>query len=274
MKRILTIIAICISPSVLAGGGNETQGARSGALGGASVTLSDVWSTTNNPAALGLMDRFAVGLAYETRYFLPEAGLKSVSFVSPLGGGCIGLIGHQYGYAGYRDNRVGLSYARLLNEYVSLGVQINYVQSRIGDAYGTRSTLVGEVGMLFIPSNKIRLGVHTYNPTRSKLADYNDERIPTALRIGGQYDFSAKVSAVAELDKDIDLPLNLKTGIEYQPAEAIKLRMGFATLQRTVGFGFGYAWKGLSADVAANWDQSLGYSSTISLVFEFGKRSS
>lgn len=273
MKKLFPfLLFICLSAQISASGGNETQGARSQALGGASLTLADEWSSTNNPGAIGLVDRYAFGLGYETRFFLPEAGLRSVSAVMPLGGGSVGIVGHNYGFAGFANNRIGLSYGRKLSEYVSLGVGLNYVQTRMGDVYGSRSNVVGEVGMLVMPNERITIGAHIYNPTRSKLSDVFDERIPTLLRIGGQYTFSEKVSAMTEIEKDIDLPVNLKTGIEYNPAEEIFIRVGFATLQTSLGFGVGYRWKDLQADVSANWNQNLGYSSAISIAYRIGNR--
>jgi opacity protein-like surface antigen len=273
VRKPLIIILVFLSPIVLrARGGNETQGARSLALGGASLTLSDEWSPTNNVGSIGMVDRYSIGLGYETCFFLPEAGLRSVSAVLPLGGGSLGIVGHNYGFAGFANNRVGLSYGRKLSDYISLGVGVNYVQTRLGDVYGSRSNVVGEVGMLVMPSDKIVLAAKVYNPTRSKLADFNDERIPTVLSVAGQYMFSDKVSAMSEIEKDIDLPVNLKSGIEYSPAEEIFIRVGFATLQTSLGFGVGYKWKDLQADVSANWNQNLGYSSAISIAYRFGNR--
>lgn len=275
MKPLFSVLLLFSLPyALMAGGGNETQGARSNAMGGVSVTFTDVWSTSNNPGALAMLDKYSVGVAYESRFFLPEAGLKSLVIGAPLGGGSIGLTGHSFGYASYAENRLGLAYARQLAEYVSLGIQLNYVQTRIGDIYGSRATVVPEIGMLFMPTEKVSLGVHLYNPTRSRLADFDDERLPTTLKLGGQYTFSEKIIGAVEVEKDMDLPLNVKTGLEYTPVEQLNVRAGFATAQGSFSFGLGYVWKGLRADVAANWNQNLGYSTTIGLAYEFGKRRS
>lgn len=273
MKKLCVFLAAMSWTSLsFASGGNETQGARASALGGASVTLADAWSTTNNPGVLGVLNHCYAAVAYENRFFLPQVGMRSISFAAPLASGTIGLIGHNYGFAGYANNRVGLGYGRKLSDFISIGVQVDYVQIRLGDIYGSRSTLVGELGMLVMPTDKIRIGAHLYNPTRSKLADYDDERVPTSLRIGGQYFFSEKVSIAAELDKDTDLKLNIKSGIEYIPVESLFIRVGFATAQNTFNLGFGYKWNGLQADVSANVSQNLGYSSAIALSYQFGNR--
>lgn len=272
MKFSFTLVLALISVISFAGGGNEHGGARVEGMAGTSLTQVDVWSTTNNIGALGLQDKFAVGASFQSRYFLPEAALKSVALAAPLGGGTIGLVGHQFGYAAFSDNRVGLGYARKLSDYLSLGVQMNYLNVRIGHIYGNRSTLTAEVGLLIMPTDNIRLGVHVYNPTRSKLADFDDERVPSYMALAGQYIFSEKVSGIIQVEKGLDDPINIITGLEYNPVESIFIRTGYATAKGIASFGFGYQWKELNADVSAQWHQTLGFSSGITLSYQFGKR--
>ena len=93
-----------------AGNGVETGGARSQALGNAWVALVDQWSVYNNPGAIGLINTHCIATSYESRYFLPEAGFAGISYIAPLGGGSIGLMGQTYGYSAYRSSRFGLSY--------------------------------------------------------------------------------------------------------------------------------------------------------------------
>lgn len=270
VRHFLLLCLWCISPGLRAGGGNPPLGARAAALGGASVCLSDVWSAGNNPGTLGHFDRFAAGVAYESGYFMPGTGLKTMVASLPAGRGTVGLMASSSGYKSFSDNRLGLAYAMPLADYLRIGVRVGYLQTRIGDIYGSRSTVVAEVGLLATPAENVRFGVHLYNPNRAKMADFDDERVPTTLRIGGQYIFSEKVSAVLELDKDTDLPLNARAGVEYNPVEQVFVRVGLATLQGCFAIGMGYKWKTFRADVAATWHQDLGYSSGVALVCEFG----
>ncbi|MEX2597572.1 MAG: hypothetical protein WEC59_11640 [Salibacteraceae bacterium] len=257
---------------VFAGGENETAGARSHALGNASVSLVDGWSVTNNQGALGLLDQYFLGAAYESRYFLPEAGFAAFSFAGPLGGGSIGVVAHSYGYATYRDNRMGLSYGRKLSELISLGVQLNYSEVRIAGNYGRSASLVAEIGMLVTPNEKWRIGAHLYNPTRSRLAEFDDERIPTVLSLGTSYIFSEKVRWMLEVEKGLDQPVNFQTGIEYEPVDHFFLRTGYSTLNGSFGFGLGYKWNNMLIDISNQWDQSIGFGATLSLGYAFGKR--
>lgn len=269
---VVAVMILTTAFSTMAGGNNETVGARASSLGGASVMFADQWSTSNNPGSLGLINHNYVGVAYESRYFLPEAALKALTFAAPLGGGSIGIIGHSFGYASYNDNRFGVSYARKLSDVISLGVQLNYVQINIGDVYGSQSTVTGEIGVLVTPNEKVAIGVHLVNPTRAKLADFDNERTPTVLKIGARYAFSDKVKMVVQLDKDMDLPINGRMGVEYEPAEHFFMRTGFSTLNNSYAFGIGYMWRGIVLDVSNQWSQQLGFGATASLAYTFGNR--
>lgn len=271
-RILLSFVIFSLSKILIAGGNNEIHGARSVAMGGAAVSTIDIWSTSNNPGALGLLDQFGIGVSYESRHLLPEAGLKSFALAAPVSGGTFSLVGHSYGYASFSDNRLGVAYARKLAKYLSVGVQLNYVNTQIGDVYGSRSTMVAELGALMKPNDKISLGVHLYNPTRQKLADFDNERIPTILSVGGDYKFSEKVSMALQVDKDLDLPINLRSGIEYAPVEQIFIRAGYATLNSSLGFGIGFIWNNVGIDIATNWNQQLGSSASASLSYYFGKR--
>lgn len=271
--HLASLIFISILSSAYAGHENETTGARGKALGGASITLADGWSGGNNQGALGFVDDWNFGVAYQNNYLLPELGLKALAVTAPVGAGTFALSGHSFGFSQYTENRIGIAYGRPLNKRLGIGVQLNYLETRIGDVYGRRGTLVAELGLLIKASDNIQLGVHVYNPTRSKLADYDDERIPSILSIGGQYTFSENVKALVEVEKDIDRPVNIQTGVEYSPVENFDLRVGFATAQQSLNFGLGYNWRNLQMDLAAHWNQNLGYGTTASLGYRLVKAS-
>jgi len=271
-KARTLLLLLLVSLTAFAGHENETTGGRAKGLGGASLTLADGWSGVNNQAALGLVKDWNFGVAYQNNFLLPELGLRALAVTAPVGGGTFALNGHSFGYSQYTENRLGLAYGRSLSKSLSIGVQMNYLDTRIGDVYGNRGTLVAEVGILLQPAEDILLAAHVYNPTRSSLADFDDERIPSILSIGGQYLFSERVSAMLEVEKDVDRPVNIQTGIEYSPVENFDLRLGFATAQQSFSFGLGYIWKNAVFALAAHWDQNLGYGTTASLGYRLAKK--
>lgn len=149
-------------------------------------------------------------------------------------------------------------------------MQLNYHTVRIGDGYGSTSAVSVEAGVLAQLSDELWLGAHVYNPNRAKLAEFNDERLPSIFRLGLRYDFSEKVLAALEVEKDVDFDPVMKAGVEYHVVEYLYLRAGIATNPQQSTFGFGLVLKQFKLDVATGLHSQLGYSPQVSLLYQFG----
>ena len=268
-KFISTIILILLTfPAVFATNGNDVIGARSLALGGFSTTLSDVWSTNNNQAGLGFLTDVSGGISYESRFLLKETAYKSGAFALPTKLGAFGLSVTSFGYSAYNETKAGLSYGQKLNEKIALGVQLNYVNIKLGQDYGQKSALTGAIGLIMNLSKEIAVGVHVYNPTRTKFADYNNERLSTIMKLGLDYKFSEKVFLAIETEKDINFGAIARVGIEYNPIDILYLRGGISTNPTLSSFGFGLKMKDFKLDLSTSFHQTLGITPGISIVYQ------
>ena len=171
---------------------NDVVGSRSIAMGGASVTLSDLWAANNNQAGLGFTKELAGGIYYENRFLLKETAYRAGVFVLPTKVGAIGLNVASFGYSAYSETKVGLSYGQRFGDKFSIGMQINYLNTHLTQQYGSNNALTGAVGLIAKLSEELTMGVHLYNPTKAKLADYDKERIATVMKFGLDYRFSKK----------------------------------------------------------------------------------
>ena len=246
---------------------NSPLGARSSALGGASLGLADVWSTANNQAALGFVESLSAGIYYENRFLLKETSLKGGAFVLPVKAGAFGLNVSSFGYSLYNENQIGLSYGQRLGEKIGVGVQLNYLSTRLGGEYGQRNAIAGAVGVLAKVNKELSIGAHVFNPTKTKLASYNDERIPTIMKLGLNYTFSEKVFLALETEKDMDFSPVVKAGLEYHVVEVLYLRGGISTNPTKSSFGFGLQLSSFKLDVASSFHQTLGLTPHISLIY-------
>ncbi len=70
MKHLKCILLLIVfwQLHTSASNNNLPLGARSAALGGASVTLNDLWSTQNNQAGLARIDTIEIGVYAERKY--------------------------------------------------------------------------------------------------------------------------------------------------------------------------------------------------------------
>jgi hypothetical protein len=272
MKKFLlfhTLIYLSVS-AINAGNDNYPSGAASAGMGNASVTLQNLWSVSQNQAGLAGLEKIAAGVYYDRRFNLDETSVKSFALAIPVSNlGVFGAHINMFGFSLYNEKKLGVSYARKFGESLNTGVQLNYLSTTIAEDYGSNNALTVELGAQVRLLEGLSIGAHIFNPTQASLAEYDDERIPTILKIGLGYEFSPKLLAAIETEKDIDQEAMFKGGLEYRPVDQIYIRAGISTNPVMNSFGVGFLLNNLQIDIAATMHQSLGWSPHMSLTYTF-----
>jgi hypothetical protein len=276
MKKLYTILFVS-GFALFSKAGNEDFpiGARSSAMGNASVSLSDVWSAHHNQAGLGFERNVSAGVYYENRFLLKELSVKGAVVAVPVKGGTFGLCVTSFGYSLYNENKYSLSFAKAFGDKLSAGIALDYLTTKIAatdaSSAANKGVPVAEVGIQAKPMKGLTFGAHVFNPTRSKQADYNHERVPTIIRLGGDYNFSDKVILAIETEKDIAKKAIFKAGLEYRAVKEFYIRAGIATNPTLSSFGFGLNLKNFKIDFSASYHQILGFSPQLSLTYSLKK---
>jgi hypothetical protein len=271
-KLLFSTTVLLMVLRVQAGTEDYPIGARSAAVGNASVTFSDVWSAHHNQAGLGFVRDISAGVHYENRFLMKEISVRGAAVALPIRAGTFGLCITSFGNPNYNENKYSLSFAKSFGDKLSGGIAINYHTTRIAEGYGSSGTAVAEAGFLAKPVKNLSIGAHVFNPTRSKAAEYNDERLPTIIRLGAGYSFSDKVIVAIEAQKDISRKANFKAGIEYKAVKELYLRIGISTEPVQSSFGFGVNLKSFKADISASYHPVLGISPALSLSYSLAKK--
>lgn len=248
----------------------QNAGARGGAMGNASLTFTDINSIFVNQAGLGYLDRAAITVYGERRFLFAE-GLNSFL----LGGafphkslGTAGLSVHYFGYGTYNEQKIGLAYAKKLFKRFSIGAQFNYLATRI-DQYGTAHNFTFELGILSKVTKHFHLAAHVFSPARLQLP--NGDYIPSVFKVGAAYLPSKQLRLTAEIEKDLERPLNGKFGIEYHPMHALYIRAGVTTTPLLASFGLGLRLRSLRIDLATSYHQTLGFTPGLSVSYIVGE---
>jgi len=272
VKRLFVTYCLLVISLASVAADNYLIGARASAMGNTAVTLSDVWASSHNQAALAGLKNSSAGIFFDNRFMLPELSIKGFALALPLkNSGVIAVSGTYFGYSLYNEQKAGLAFAKNLGAKISVGIQLDYLSTYIADDYGSRNTLAAEAGILAEPFDKFKIGVHVFNLTSAKLADYDDERIPVIFRLGASYSFSEKVLLCAETEKDISTEANFKAGIEYHPIEQLYLRGGITSDPLLSSFGFGLKLKKFTLDFSSSFHQTLGFTPQLALSYDFTK---
>ncbi|MES2733234.1 MAG: hypothetical protein V4714_15915 [Bacteroidota bacterium] len=275
MKQPLPILYIflffILLPSLVNASGDPFPiGAKSLGMGNAVVSLRDQWSLFNNVGGMADVEQLSVLTSFSSQYSVAGLQVLAIGAVVPSRHGTFGLGIQRFGDELYNEHLVGLAYSHRINN-VSLGVKINYVQIAI-DGLGSRGAIAVELGGIAQLLPELSFGLHAYNLNQAKLAEYQDERLPTLLKAGLSYKPSKQLMVNAEVEKDIDFPAVFKAGLEYEIVKKVYLRTGISTKPFTNHFGVGILAKNLHFDYALTTHPQLGFSHHFSLAYQFKKK--
>lgn len=267
MKQFILTGLLLLPILTWAGNENLPIGARSVGIGHASVNLQDIWSTHHNQAGLASLTEIGGGIYYESRFLMRELSLKGGAFALPFEFGTFGVSVTSFGYELYSESKFGLAYAMKLSEKLRMGVQMNYHRTQIAEGFGNASHFTGEIGLQADVTEELSIGAHVYNPTFTEQAEYNNEKIPTAIRLGAQFQFNENFFMAVEGFQNIYDKPGLRVGMEYHVIEQLYLRGGISTAPTLASFGFGLKLKKFFIDVASSYHSTLGFSPQVSLSF-------
>jgi len=257
-----------IALQVTAGGENRPAGARSAAMGHASVAIGDIWAAFNNQAGLARLENPEFGFYYENRYLLKELGYSALAMSYPTKSGTFALSATYFGYSAYNEGKIGLAYAKAFGKSISFGLQLNYNMARLAESYGNRNFMTFEAGLLANITPRLAIGAHIYNPVSARLSQFNDERAPVIFRIGAAFEVTGKILLIAETEKNINSDASVKAGIEYRLIPQLHLRGGISTNPTSNAFGVGLFFGDFFIDISTSYHQVLGFSPQASFSFK------
>jgi len=267
--RRLALLPFLLPVLACAGGEDLPVGARIAGMGNSGITLVDLWSIRHNQAGLAGLEKPMAGLYYQQHWMSSELAMQGLAFAMPLGQGTIAVSGNSFGYSLYREQKFGLAYAMRFGDGLRVGVQMDYLNLRLGENYGSTSAVTVEVGMQAKLTDALWIGAHLYNPNRASLSTDPEDRAPTVLRAGLGYTFNPRVTMTAEAEKDIDMPERFLFGIEYRPVDALFLRTGVSTGPVQAHFGAGVRVKHVDIDLAVVVRSQLGATPMVNLNYRF-----
>lgn len=271
MKKASLILFTVLSLNSFSWNFNGLLGARSAGMAGLGVSTPGAWTAENNVAGLGFQEFATLGLHYENRFLVSGLGYGGFNFAVPIKNAGVGLSFTNFGSSLYRESKVGLGYGISFGDKLSMGLQLSYLQTFIGNDYGVRNNVAGSFGVMAKLTDELTFGAQIFNLNRAKLDDYDDERVPTIIRAGVSYEFSDKVMLSSDVEKELNEETIVRLGMEYHPVEKFYFRTGVSTNPYTYSFGFGVELDNFKVDAASGFHPVLGVSPVLSLVYTFSK---
>ncbi len=237
-------------------------------LGAYSLNHVDAFSITSNQASIAQLKNPSFGVYGERRFMLGATNMFSAVFVLPTTQGNFGIQADYFGYKNFNESQLGLVYGRSLGKKLDLGVKFNYYSFKI-PAYQTSSAVTFEIGAIAHLTDRLHVGVHTYNPVGGKLSKTDDEKLTSTYTFGVGYELGESFIISAEIFKQEDLPINVNAGVQYNFSKQFFARAGINSQNESPYAGAGVSWNNLRLDVSASYHPQLGFSPGLMLLVNF-----
>lgn len=262
--RSTFIFFLITTTSVFAQTETSMPGAVSRGMADALVATSHPYSFFDNPAGIGFQGT-QLSSAYDTRFDLADLSTVSAAFTFAQEWGNIGMGGERFGGEFYSINKIGLGYAKKLNN-VSLGVKSSVFNASFKDL-STHQTIITELGVIATMWPKLNIGIHAVNVTGG--SQKSGIPYPTTFR-GGIYFTPVKALGIAaETSYILNQYATVKVGLQYALKERLFIRTGVNTGLKTNHFGLGYLYQKWQFDYAVDTNSSLGLSHHVGLTMRF-----
>lgn len=248
----------------------SSKGARSIGMGYTAVANKDLWAVFNNQGAAASQGVLKAGIFMKNHFLLSDMNQISLGLFIPLyKGGLCASVEH-FGGDLYSEMKAGLGYSIRFGDYISAGLQLDYMRLNIGEGHGSFQAISFEGGILATISKSITLGVHCFNPIAAHWSKSN-ERIPVIFKAGLAVKANASFIINAEVAKSSLYKATFMAGFEYRFHEKFFIRTGITSGPARYTFGAGFRSKRLVIDIASSVHSYLGYSPQLSFTYTAGK---
>jgi hypothetical protein len=239
---------------------NRLPGARSAALAHASVALDGSEAIFHNPSLLNFGHGLFCTLSYESRFLLKELSLMAAGISTSSGYGSFGVTFSQFGTGIYRENKLGLLYAKKLSNRISTSVGFDYLSERLPENSRPFSAVTVEIAAAARINQKITTGILFFNPVMTKLAIPGENvAIPWEFRAGNAWNVTDQLLFCSEMDLIRGNPVRLRTGLELNPCAVISFRLGISGNPLQIAFGAGFKMGCYVFDIAFYQQGNLGF---------------
>ncbi len=250
-------------------------GAEAWGVGAATVAASDSYAVFNNIAGVAGNKGMQLLSSYDSHYGFEGLNTLAFAVLTPLSQDLSsGISIRRFGDKLYSELALGIGAGHRIGRY-TLGVKINYLQNAVTatSVSFSRKALMIELGGIAKVTERFSFGAHIYNLTQSSYSGLYGNKVPTQLRVGFLFLPINAVRFSAEVEKDTDFPVALKTGLAYQILKSVWLRTGLSTRPIKNHFGAGFTGGNFTVDYAVHSSIQLGWSHHFSISYAFlGKK--
>jgi hypothetical protein len=273
MRFYIASIIIVVIPTVHAyPQDGSVNSARSLALSGVNVTLTECWSGLNNQAGLAFQSDKVLGINCNNRFMVSELSTQTVIANIPTAAGTLASSFSYFGGSVYHEDHLSLAFGKELLKWLSAGIGLNYHYFEVDATNRRAEALSGDIGVLLMPLDGFRIGLQVFNLTKSKYNNSDKKHLASGLKLGITYSEENNFLLGSQIDWDDHKQLNVLMGAECLLMKSLFVRFGIKLPYNTsYSFGIGTHLKHMNLDLGFEQHPCLGLSSALSWTLELDK---
>ncbi len=244
---------------------NGGQGTYSLSTGGTSVMMTGANALYGNQAGMVLSSGMEIIASAERRFALSDLSTYSVAAMKSMSFGNIGLLISTFGIDEYKEQKIGLAYARKLTDKLSIGGQLDYIDLRVQN-YGNQSIITFELGVYTKLTRDFHIGAHVYSPGSIKVGEQNE--VSTIYGLGVKYLASQKLNVMVEASKVIDETVSFRVGADYTFSDLLGARFGISTEPNLFSVGIVLHLEKFDIEIGNSYHTLLGNTPGLSLSYK------
>jgi|GEM_PF-1478241 len=258
----ILVMALFISSTAVGGFERKALGTRGFSVSGAACALGeDGWGFFYNPARMTNQEE--VNLFFLPSYYgITDLKLMGVSYRDHVYSFDISAAVHTFGFELYRETTVSLNFSKPIYDFFFAGGNVNLNNLWIKD-YGDESCVTIDLGLKFLLSEHIVLGVATTNVNSGSMTQSND-RLPQMLNAALGYIDKDLLVEVGYF-KELGYTSGIRMSAEYNISSNFLLRIGSTSGTQTINGGFELRMFGVGFGYSMSYHQVLGITHSFGL---------
>lgn len=264
-------INLIVCRNLLAGFDNFQVSARSLAMGGTYVALSNTADALFvNPGGLSQITGTEISFFYQKPFGLDDINIGSVTASFPFLRTRLNMGVLTLGNSLYKEQVFLLAYSKGHQGKIYYGVGLKYQSVKI-DTYGSKGTLGLDIGLVAPINQQLSLGFVAKNINRPSIGK-SQEKLPQTLNMGVALYPHARMILNLEIYKDVRFEREIRLGVEFKAFDSLSLRTGTANNPNRFSAGFGIHISRFTLDYAFFTHNDLGLTQQMSFSIHLGKK--
>ena len=143
-----------------------------------------------------------------------------------------------FGDSFFNESRLSVGFGNQLG-IAGLGVRLNYHQI-VAEGYETQSAWSIDFGGIAQLSPSFLIGAEIQNLNQAMYSNSEYSEVPVRFKCGVNILPVQNFNLLAEIEKELNLPVNMKLGVQYEIVKSFMIRTGINSNPAKMFFGMGF----------------------------------